>query len=117
MDWDHPSVLINRAETCNRLADQSNDPVESSKLGQLATPKREASRVRLPSQIKMSRPHRSAPWRSCANLNRLEKPWSVERLSCLLIQPLDFASPGLGLCQWRVKKTLGQSRILDGVFP
>jgi len=36
MDWDHPSVLITRAETCSRLAKQSDDPVEVSKLRQLA---------------------------------------------------------------------------------
>jgi hypothetical protein len=36
MDWDHPSALLKRAETCFRLADQSDDPIEVVKLRQLA---------------------------------------------------------------------------------
>ena len=35
MDWD-PNVLLKRAETCSRLADQSDDPIEVVKLRQLA---------------------------------------------------------------------------------
>ena len=36
MDWNHPSVLIAGAETYMRLAGRSDDPVEASKLRQLA---------------------------------------------------------------------------------
>ena len=31
-----PTVLLKRAETCSRLAEQSNDPIEASKLRQIA---------------------------------------------------------------------------------
>ena len=36
MDWDHPSALLKRAATCSRLAEQSDDPIEASKLRQIA---------------------------------------------------------------------------------
>ena len=36
MDWDHPGAMLKRAETCSRLAEQSEDPIEASKLGQIA---------------------------------------------------------------------------------
>ena len=35
MDWD-PTVLLKRAETCSRLADQTDDPIEAAKFRQLA---------------------------------------------------------------------------------
>lgn len=35
MDWDR-NILLRRAETCSRLADQSDDPIEMAKLRQLA---------------------------------------------------------------------------------
>ena len=35
LDWD-PNVLLKRAETCSRLADQTDDPIEAAKFRQLA---------------------------------------------------------------------------------
>ena len=36
MDLDHISALLKRAETCARLAEQSDDPIEAAKFRQLA---------------------------------------------------------------------------------
>ena len=36
MDWDHPGAMLKRAESCARLAEQSDDPIEASKLRQIA---------------------------------------------------------------------------------
>jgi hypothetical protein len=36
MDRDHPSALLKRAEACSRLAEQSDDPIEASKLRRIA---------------------------------------------------------------------------------